>query len=74
MGMEAKMRSNCLYRVMSRIGVRPLLFARLGVIEASKGQQMNVSMATNNGANYFNILAPGENEAAMFVGWRCQTN
>ena len=38
------------------------------VLEASKGQQMNVSMATDNGANYFNILAPGENEAAMFVG------
>jgi len=38
------------------------------VIEASKGQQMNVSMATDNGANYFNILAPGENEVTMFVG------
>jgi hypothetical protein len=38
------------------------------VLEASKGQQMNVSMATNNGANYFNILAPGENEVAMFIG------
>lgn len=38
------------------------------VLEASKGQHMNVSMATNNGANYFNILAPGENEVAMFNG------
>ena len=38
------------------------------VLEASKGQQMNVSMATDNGANYFNILAPGENQVAMFVG------
>jgi hypothetical protein len=38
------------------------------VLEASKGQQMNVSMATKNGANYFNILAPGENEIAMFIG------
>ncbi len=38
------------------------------VLEASKGQQMNVSMATNNGANYFNILAPGENAVAMFIG------
>lgn len=38
------------------------------VLEASKGQHMNVSMATNNGANYFNILAPGENEVAMFIG------
>lgn len=38
------------------------------VLEASAGQQMNVSMATDNGASYFNILAPGENEVAMFVG------
>jgi len=38
------------------------------VLEASKGQQMNVSMVTDNGANYFNILAPGENAVAMFVG------
>ena len=38
------------------------------VLEARKGQHMNVSMATNNGANYFNILAPGENEVAMFNG------
>jgi hypothetical protein len=29
---------------------------------------MNVSMATDNGANYFNILAPGENQVAMFNG------
>jgi len=29
---------------------------------------MNVSMATNNGANSFNILAPGENEVALFNG------
>jgi hypothetical protein len=38
------------------------------VLEASKGQHMNVSMATKNGAKYFNILAPGENEVAMFIG------
>jgi hypothetical protein len=38
------------------------------VLEASKGQHMNVGMATKNGANYFNILAPGENEVAMFNG------
>jgi len=38
------------------------------VLEASKGEQMNTSMATNNGANYFNILASGENEIAMFIG------
>jgi hypothetical protein len=38
------------------------------VLEASKGQNMNVSMATNNGANYFNILPPGESEVGMFNG------
>ena len=38
------------------------------ILEASKGQQMNVSMATDNAANYFNILATHENEQAMFVG------
>jgi hypothetical protein len=38
------------------------------VLEASKGQQMNVSMATDNLASYFNILAPGEENQAMFVG------
>jgi hypothetical protein len=38
------------------------------VLEASKGQHMNVGMATKNGANYFNILAPGENEVAIFNG------
>ena len=29
---------------------------------------MNVSMATDNSANYFNILAPGKNDEAMFIG------
>ncbi len=38
------------------------------VLEATKGQHMNVGMATKNGANYFNILAPGEKEVAMFNG------
>lgn len=38
------------------------------VLNAQKGQAMNVSMATNNSASYFNILAPGENEVAMFNG------
>jgi hypothetical protein len=38
------------------------------VLGAKAGQYMNVSMATDNGANYFNILAPGENEVAMFNG------
>ena len=38
------------------------------MLEASKGQHMNVSMATHNGANYFTILPPGENEVGIFNG------
>jgi len=38
------------------------------VLGARKGQSMNVSMATDNGANYFNIIAPGETDVAMFNG------
>lgn len=36
------------------------------VLNAREGQYMNVSMATDNTANYFNILAPGEDNVAMF--------
>ena len=36
------------------------------VLNAKKGQYMNVSMVTNNGANYFNIIAPGETDVAIF--------
>lgn len=38
------------------------------VLHAAQGQSMNVSMATDNGANYFNILAPGETDVAFFNG------
>jgi hypothetical protein len=38
------------------------------VLGAKQGQSMNVSMATDNGANYFNIIAPGKENEAMFVG------
>lgn len=38
------------------------------VLRAHQGQYFNVSMATDNNANYFNILAPGEDEVAMFIG------
>lgn len=38
------------------------------VLGASKGQQMTVSMATDNLSSYFNILPPGEGDVAMFVG------
>jgi len=38
------------------------------VVGARKGQSMNVSMATRHSGSYFNILAPGETEVAMFNG------
>jgi hypothetical protein len=38
------------------------------VVGASKGQYMNVSMATRHLATYFNILAPGETEVGFFNG------
>ena len=38
------------------------------VLRASQGQYTNISMATDNGASYFNILAPGETDVAMFNG------
>lgn len=38
------------------------------VLGARKGQTMNASLATDNASNYFNILAPGENETAFFTG------
>lgn len=38
------------------------------ILGARAGQYMNVSLATKHGATYFNILAPGENEVAMFNG------
>jgi hypothetical protein len=38
------------------------------VLGARAGQHMNVSLATKHGATYFNILAPSENEVAMFNG------
>jgi membrane-bound inhibitor of C-type lysozyme len=38
------------------------------ILGAQAGQSMNVSMATDNGANYFNILPPGKTDEAMFTG------
>jgi heat shock protein HslJ len=35
---------------------------------AKAGQRMIVTMTTDNGANYFNLLAPGETEVAFFNG------
>ena len=38
------------------------------ILNARAGQVMNVSMATNNTANYFNIIPPGEKKTAIFNG------
>lgn len=38
------------------------------VVNAKQGQQMTVSMTTNNSANYFNILPPGSTGEAIFIG------
>jgi hypothetical protein len=38
------------------------------VLRANKGQAMNVSMATDNSSNYFNIIPPEESDVAIFVG------
>jgi hypothetical protein len=38
------------------------------LLGAKHGQSMNVSLATDNGANYFNIIAPGKGDEALFVG------
>jgi hypothetical protein len=38
------------------------------VVNARRGQTMNVSMATRHGATYFNILEPRQTEVAIFNG------
>lgn len=38
------------------------------VLGVAEGQALNVRMTTSNAANYFNILAPGEDHVAMFRG------
>jgi hypothetical protein len=38
------------------------------LLGVAQGQYMNVSVATDNTASYFNILAPGETEVAFFTG------
>jgi hypothetical protein len=37
-------------------------------LRARAGQTMTVSLKTSNGANYFNVLPPGSQDAAIFVG------
>lgn len=38
------------------------------LLNVREGQAMNVSMATQNTAAYFNVLEPGETDVATFVG------
>lgn len=38
------------------------------VLGARQGQTMTVDMSTDNSASYFNILAPGEDQVALFNG------
>ena len=38
------------------------------LLNVKKGQLMNISMATQHGATYFNIMEPGEEYEAVFVG------
>ncbi len=37
-------------------------------LRAQAGQTMNVKLATSKSANYFNVLPPGSNDEALFVG------
>ncbi|MUP45967.1 hypothetical protein E0K83_09455 [Gramella sp. BOM4] len=38
------------------------------LLNVQKGQLLNVGMATDNAANYFNIMEPGEDQVAIFNG------
>ena len=37
-------------------------------LRAKAGQTMSVALKTSNGSNYFNVLPPGSNDVAIFVG------
>lgn len=37
-------------------------------VRASAGQAMTVSLKTSNASNYFNVLPPGSNDEAIFIG------
>ncbi len=37
-------------------------------LRAKAGQMMTVKLETNNTANYFNVLPPGSNDVAIFIG------
>jgi hypothetical protein len=38
------------------------------LVGASAGQTITVSLTASNGANYFNLLPPGSQDVAMFIG------
>jgi hypothetical protein len=38
------------------------------VFEATRGQHLSVHMNTDHSSSYFNIMAPGEEDVAMFIG------
>lgn len=38
------------------------------VLNAREGQVANISMATDNAAAYFNLIAPDETDVAYFIG------
>lgn len=38
------------------------------VVNAKQGQTLSVKLTTANGANYFNVLPPGSNDVADFIG------
>lgn len=37
-------------------------------LRARAGQSMSVTLKTSNDANYFNVLPPGSNDVAIFIG------
>ena len=37
-------------------------------VRAKSGQTMSVALATSNSSNYFNVLPPGSNDVAVFIG------
>lgn len=38
------------------------------LVRGSAGQTLSAAMKTGNGANYFNVIAPGGGDVAMFIG------
>jgi hypothetical protein len=51
--------------ISGRIVGRETVDYRVG---AEAGQRLSVTLETDNAANYFNVMAPGETEVAFFVG------